>query len=42
MSIKEIDTIFNRGLEMMNKGNFKEAEVLFEKAKKMTMSMSRK
>lgn len=42
MSIKEIDTVFNRGLEMMNKGNFKEAEVLFERAKKMTVTMSRK
>lgn len=42
MSIKEIDTLFNRGLEMMNKGNFREAEVLFEKAKKMTVDMSKK
>lgn len=42
MSIREIDTIFNRGLEMMNKGNFREAEVLFVKAKKMTVNMGRK
>jgi outer membrane protein assembly factor BamD (BamD/ComL family) len=42
MSIREIDTLFNRGLEMMNKGNFREAEVLFEKAKKMTVDMSKK
>ena len=37
MSSSEINTVFNKGLEMMKKGNFREAEVLFEKAKNMTL-----
>ncbi len=42
MSSKEIDTIFNRGLDLMKKGSFKEAELLFERAKTMTMEMQKK
>lgn len=42
MSIKEIDNLFNSGMEQMRRGNFKEAEVLFEKAKAMTVDMQKK
>ena len=36
MNNKEIDMLFNKGMELMKKGNFREAEALFEKAKNMT------
>jgi outer membrane protein assembly factor BamD (BamD/ComL family) len=42
MSVKEIDTLFSKGLESMRKGNFQEAETLFVKAKKMTLELSKK
>jgi len=42
MTIREIDTLFNKGLDMMKKGNFKEAEALFEKATVMTIESTRK
>ena len=42
MSHKEIETLFNRGLEQMKRGNFQEAEALFEKAKSMTLEMQKK
>ena len=42
MSIKEIDNLFNSGMEQMRRGNFKEAEALFEKAKSMTVDMQKK
>ncbi|HPS58644.1 MAG TPA: tetratricopeptide repeat protein [Spirochaetota bacterium] len=42
MTIREIDTIFNKGLDLMKRGNFKEAETLFEKAKQMTIESNKK
>lgn len=42
MSNKEIDNLFNSGLEQMKKGNFREAENLFEKAKSMTLDMQKR
>ncbi len=42
MSIKEINNVFNKGLDMMRNGNYKEAEALFEKAKNMTLDSNRK
>ncbi len=42
MSSREIDTLFNKGLEMMKKGDYREAEHLFEKARKMTMTVNKK
>jgi len=42
MSSSEINTVFNRGLEMMKKGNFREAETLFEKARNMTLELNKK
>lgn len=42
MSNKEIDHLFNSGMEQMKRGNFKEAEVLFEKARTMTVEMQKK
>jgi len=42
MSVVEIDTLFSRGLESMKKGNYKEAEVFFVKARTLTMEMKRK
>lgn len=42
MSINEINNVFNRGLEMMKKGNYREAESLFEKARTMTLEMNKK
>jgi len=42
MSIKEIDSLFSRGLESMKKGNFQEAEILFIKAKKLTLELEKK
>jgi hypothetical protein len=42
MSIKEIDTLFSKGLESMRRGNFQEAENLFVKAKTMTLELSKK
>lgn len=42
MSVKEIDTLFSKGLESMRKGNFQEAETLFVKAKTLTLELSKK
>lgn len=42
MSNKEIDHLFNSGMDQMRRGNFKEAEVLFEKARTMTVEMQKK
>jgi outer membrane protein assembly factor BamD (BamD/ComL family) len=42
MSSKEIDHLFNSGMDQMRKGNFKEAEALFEKAKIMTEQIQKK
>jgi len=42
MSVREIDNLFNRGLEMMKKGNYQEAETFFEKAKNMTLELQKK
>ena len=42
MTIREIDTIFNKGLDLMKRGNFKDAEALFEKAKQMTIESNKK
>ena len=42
MSNKEIDNLFNSGLEQMKRGNFREAENLFEKAKSMTLEMQKR
>lgn len=42
MSNKEIDHLFNSGMDQMRKGNFKEAEILFERAKNMTEQMKKK
>ena len=42
MSNKEIDHLFNSGIYQMRKGNFKEAEALFERAKNMTEQMQKK
>jgi len=42
MSNKEIDHLFNSGMDQMRKGNFKEAEALFERAKNMTEQMQKK
>lgn len=42
MSNKEIDHLFNNGMDQMRRGNFKEAEALFEKAKVMTEQMQKK
>lgn len=42
MSTSEINNIFNKGLEMMKKGNFREAETLFEKARTMTIEIGKK
>jgi len=42
MSNKEIDHLFNSGMDQMRKGNFKEAEALFEKAKIMTEQIQKK
>ena len=42
MSVKEIDTLFSRGLESMRKGNFQEAESFFVKAKALTVEMTKK
>jgi len=42
MSVREIDTLFSRGLESMKKGNFKEAETLFVKAKTLTLEMQKR
>lgn len=42
MSIREINTVFNKGLDMMKKGNFREAEALFEKAKALTIESNKK
>ncbi|OQA95054.1 MAG: hypothetical protein BWY23_02558 [Spirochaetes bacterium ADurb.Bin218] len=42
MRNKEVDNLFDKGMEMMKKGQYKEAEALFEKARKMTMEMLQK
>lgn len=42
MSSKEIDHLFNSGMEQMRRGNFKEAEALFEKAKSMTEQLQKR
>lgn len=42
MSNREIDHLFNSGMDQMRRGNFKEAEALFEKAKVMTEQMQKK
>ena len=42
MTIREIDTVFNKGLDMMKRGNFKEAEALFEKAKALTIESNKR
>lgn len=42
MSVKEIDNLFSRGLELMRKGNFQEAETLFVKAKTLTIELQKK
>lgn len=42
MSVKEIDTLFSRGLESMRRGDFKEAESLFVKAKALTVEMQKR
>jgi len=42
MSNKEIDHLFNSGMDQMRKGNFKEAEALFKRAKNMTEQMQKK
>ena len=42
MSNKEIDHLFNSGMEQMRKGNFKEAEALFEKAKILTEQIQKR
>jgi outer membrane protein assembly factor BamD (BamD/ComL family) len=42
MSVREIDSLFNRGLELMRKGNYQEAESFFVKAKNMTLELQKK
>ena len=42
MSIKEIDTLFSKGLDSMKKGNFQEAETFFVKAKNLTLETQKK
>ena len=42
MSNNEMNNVFNKGLEMMKKGNFKEAESLFEKARNMTLETNKR
>jgi hypothetical protein len=41
MSVQEINNLFNRGLEMMKKGHYHEAESFFIKAKNMTLEMKK-
>ena len=39
MDVQEIDNLFKRGLESMQKGNYNEAEMFFTKAKKLTVEL---
>ena len=42
MSVHEVDNLFSRGLESMKRGNYKEAETFFVKARTLTLEMKRK